>query len=190
MMLIPLLELMLRPGRSWWALRTQARYTRLSEEARDSLSVARLMLELLHEIPPSLLDETPTVVLMSHHMDLPARTITSAIDQLSSAISMVHAATQGSTKEKSYISLTLEPHSAPLEQFFRNRDDAYVPVAESFQRLHERLVLLAATILGDDTSEPHLNVYQQRKIYPLLDIYRTWLLKLNALRPVLSARPF
>jgi hypothetical protein len=171
---------------SWSARRVHARYTRLSEQAKDTLSVARLLTEILHRTPPSLLDQTPTMVLMSHYMDLPARTIVHAMDQLNSAISLAHSASLGTLKEKSYISLLLEPHRAPLEQFFRNRDDAYVPVGDSFHQLHDRLTLLVATILGEDSGETHLSTYQQRALYPLMDSYRTWLLTLNRLRESLA----
>jgi hypothetical protein len=173
----------------WWAKHNHARYTRLSERARDSLSVAALIDMLLRTLPPTLLDQTPTMVMMSHYMDLPARTVIHALDQINSAIAVAHAASLGAIKEKSYISLVLEPTQATLEQFFRNRDDAYVPVAESFHQLHERLSLLVATVLGDDTTESHLSAYQQRALYPLLDSYRTWLLTLNRLRGTLTPRP-
>jgi hypothetical protein len=176
--------------RTWAAKRAYARYTRLSAQAKDTLSVARLLSELLQRTPSTLLDHTPTMVLMSHYLDLPARTVVHAMDQLNSAISLAHSASLGTLKEKSYISLVLEPSRAPLEQFFRNRDDAYVAVGESFQHLHERLTLLVATILGDDTSETHLSVYQQRALYPLLDSYRTWLLTLNRLRETLAPGSF
>ena len=173
--------------RSWAAKRTHARYTRLSAQAKDTLSVARLLSDLLRLVPPTLLDKTPAMVLMSHYMDLPARTMAHAQDQLSSAIAIVHAASLVTMPEKSYISLVLEPSRAPLEQFFRNRDDAYVPVGESFQSLHERVTLLVTTILGDDTSETYLSAYQQRALYPLLDSYRTWFLTLNRLRETLAS---
>lgn len=176
--------------RSWAAARAHARYTRLSTQAKDALSVARLLGEILQEMPATLLDRTPPMVLMSHFMELPGRTVTHALDQLNSAISLAHSASLGTLKEKSYISLVLEPSRAPLEQFFRNRDGAYVPVGESFQSVHERLTLLVATILGDDTAETHLSAYQQRALYPLLDSYRTWFLTLNSLRETLAPSSF
>jgi hypothetical protein len=176
--------------RTWTASRAHARYTRLSAQAKDTISVTALLSELLHHIPHTFLDHTPAMILMSHYMDLPARTIAHALDQLTTAIALAHSASLGTQKDKSYISLVLEPARAPLDQFFRNRDDAYVPVGPSFQTLHERLTLLVATILGDDTTESPLSAYQQRALYPLLDSYRTWLLTLNRLRDTLAPGSF
>jgi hypothetical protein len=170
----------------WRAQRATIRYTTLSAELKEPLPVTRLISDLLHEIPADMFDRVSVMDLMSHHMELPARSVIHAIDQVNSALGIAHAASLGSTKEKSYISIVPEREYATLEQFFRDRNDAYVAVGESFLQLHERLTLLTATILGDDATESALSVYQLRALYPLLDCYRTWLLTLHRLRAVLD----